>query len=60
MRYRYDYGLPERRASTGLPLSIMLLTILAIAVYLIIEGAFLHKEGRGVEVYVPTQPMNQR
>lgn len=32
---RDDYGPPERRAATGLPLGVMLLSVLAIAVYLL-------------------------
>ncbi|YCI06029.1 hypothetical protein M1D34_28685 (plasmid) [Ensifer sp. D2-11] len=54
MRDRDDYGLPEQGASTGLPLSIMLLSILTIAVYLIVGGTFLDNARRDVAVYVPT------
>lgn len=52
-RDRDDYGRPEQRASTGLPLSIMLLSMLTIAVYLIVADAFLHNESRDVAVYIP-------
>lgn len=54
MRDRDDYGLSEQRASTGLPLSIMLLSMLTVAVYLIVGEALLHSESRNVAVYVPT------
>lgn len=54
MRDRDDYGCPEQRASTGLPLSIMLLSMLTIAVYLTVADAFLQNEGRDVAVYIPT------
>ncbi|MFQ6162814.1 hypothetical protein [Sinorhizobium meliloti] len=33
---RDDFALPEQRASTGLPLSIMLLSMLMIGLYLIV------------------------
>lgn len=59
MRDSYDYEPPEQRASTGLPLSIMLLSVLTIAVYLLIGGAFLNRESRGVAVYVPTSYSSQ-
>ncbi|ASP90817.1 hypothetical protein [Sinorhizobium meliloti] len=54
MRDRDNYGRPEQRASTGLPLSIMLLSMLTIAVYLIVADAFLQNESRDVAVYIPT------
>ncbi|WP_028054259.1 hypothetical protein [Sinorhizobium medicae] len=59
MRDRDDFGLPEQKASTGLPLSIMLLSVLTIAAYLLIGGALLDQESRGVAVYVPTSYSSQ-
>ncbi|MDX0470278.1 hypothetical protein [Sinorhizobium meliloti] len=53
MRDRDDFGLPEQRASTGLPLSIMLLSVLTIAVYLTVAGAFLDDASREVAAYTP-------
>ncbi|MGK9198888.1 MULTISPECIES: hypothetical protein [Sinorhizobium] len=49
---RYDYGPPERRAATGLPLGIMLLSMLAIAVYLLAGAALLDGRSRDVAAYV--------
>lgn len=54
MRDRDDHDLPEQRASTTLPLSIMLLSMLTIAVYLIVGSAFVDNAGHEVAVYVPT------
>ncbi len=48
-----DYGPPERRAATGLPLGVMLLSVLAIAVYLLAGAAFLDGRSRDVAAYVP-------
>ena len=44
MRDRDDFGLPEQRASTGLPLSIMLLSMLRIGLYLVVGGALVQNE----------------
>ncbi|MBP1888143.1 hypothetical protein [Sinorhizobium mexicanum] len=53
MHDRDNYGHPERRASTGLPLGIMLLSMLAIGAYLLVGGALLDDENQDVVVYVP-------
>jgi hypothetical protein len=53
MRDRYGYEQPERRASTGLPISILLLSMLAITIYLLVGGAFSNNGRRDVAVYVP-------
>lgn len=55
MRDRDDFGLPEQRATTGLPLSIMLLSVLTIAVYVTVAGAFLDDASRELATYT-TQP----
>lgn len=51
------FGLPEQRASTGLPLSIMLLSMLTIGLYLVVGGALVQNESRSVAVYIPTVPI---
>lgn len=48
---RDDYGPPERRAATGLPLGVMLLSVLAIAVYLLAGTALLEGRSRDVAAY---------
>ncbi|WRQ71365.1 hypothetical protein SO078_29550 (plasmid) [Sinorhizobium meliloti] len=53
MRDRDDHYLPEQRASNGLPVGIMLISMLTIAVYLIVGGAFIDKRKRDAEMYVP-------
>ncbi|MDX0430786.1 hypothetical protein GOC91_15690 [Sinorhizobium medicae] len=57
MRDRDDFGLPEQRVSTGLPLSIMLLSMLTIGLYLVVGGALVQNESRSVAVYIPTVPI---
>ncbi|WEX86141.1 hypothetical protein PZN02_002400 [Sinorhizobium garamanticum] len=47
------YGQPERRASTGLPLGIMLLSMFALTAYLLVGGALLDDKNQDVVVYVP-------
>jgi hypothetical protein len=53
MYKRNSFGQPERKASTGAPLAIALLAILAIAAYLLVGGALLDDRGRDVAVYLP-------
>nr|WP_248447672.1 hypothetical protein [Sinorhizobium meliloti] len=55
MRERDDLVPPEQRASTGLPLSVMLLSMLTIILYLIVGSAFSNNGGGVVAVYVPQQ-----
>ncbi|MDX0438883.1 hypothetical protein GOL41_17205 [Sinorhizobium medicae] len=55
MRDKDDFGLPEQRASTGLPLSVMLVSMLTIVVYLLVGGAFSNNGSGVVAVYVPQQ-----
>lgn len=55
MRDKDDFGPPEQRASTGLPLSVILLSMLAIVVYLTVGGAFSNNGSGLVAVYVPQQ-----
>ncbi|RVI99713.1 hypothetical protein CN183_28310 [Sinorhizobium medicae] len=59
MRDRDDFGLPEQRASTGLPLSIVLLSVLTIAAYLMIGDPLSNRESRGVAVYTSNFHSNQ-
>ncbi len=47
---------PERSASTGLPICTILLSMAAIAAYLLVAGSFLEESGSDVAVYVPGQP----
>ncbi len=53
MRDRYGYDQPERRASTRFPISILLLSMLAITIYLLVGGAFSRHRGADVAVYIP-------
>lgn len=53
MYHRERYGEPERRASIGLPIGVMLLSMLAIFAYLLIGGAFSGDGSRNVAVYLP-------
>jgi hypothetical protein len=55
MRETDDFVPPEQRASTGLPLSVMLLSMLTIVVYLIVGSAFSNDGSGIVAVYVPQQ-----
>lgn len=55
MRHKDDFGPPEQRASTGLPLSVILLPLLTLVVYLIVGGAFSNNGSGVVAVYVPQQ-----
>jgi hypothetical protein len=48
-----DHGLPEQRASIALPVGIMLISMLTIAIYLIVGGAFIDKGKRDVAMYLP-------
>ncbi|ASP74415.1 hypothetical protein CDO28_23805 (plasmid) [Sinorhizobium meliloti] len=60
MHHRNDFGPPEQRASTGLPLSIMLLSMLTIGLYLVVGGAIVENESRSIAVYVPPAPLTAR
>ncbi|RVH23313.1 hypothetical protein [Sinorhizobium meliloti] len=61
MRDRDDFALPEQRASTGLPVGIMLLSMLTIGLYLIVGSALVEKErSRSGAVYLPTTPLMAR
>lgn len=55
MPHKDDFGPPEQRASTGLPLSVILLPLLTLVVYLIVGGAFSNNGSGVVAVYVPQQ-----
>ncbi|WP_050577748.1 hypothetical protein [Sinorhizobium meliloti] len=55
MRDKGDFAPPEQRASTGLPLSVMLLSTLTIVDYLIVGGVFLDNESGVVAVCGPQQ-----
>ena len=53
MYKRHNYGEPEKAASTGLPIGVMLLSVAAIAVYLIVGGEILNDNSGDVAVYLP-------
>lgn len=53
MYERHRYGQPEKAASTGLPIGVMLLSVTAIAVYLIVGGEILNDNSQDVAVYLP-------
>ncbi|MGF6178553.1 hypothetical protein [Ensifer sp. 4252] len=53
MYERPRYGQPEKTAFTGLPIGVMLLSVIAIAVYLFVGGEILDNNGRDVAVYLP-------
>ncbi|MBD9491544.1 hypothetical protein [Ensifer sp. ENS11] len=53
MYNRNSFGQPEKIASTGLPIGVMLLSVTAIAVYLFVGGEILDDNSRDVAVYLP-------
>lgn len=53
MYERHSSRQPEETASTGLPIGVMLLSVIAIAVYLIVGGEILDGNSRDVAVYLP-------
>ncbi|WP_457584787.1 hypothetical protein [Ensifer canadensis] len=53
MYKRHSFGQPEKTASTGLPIGVMLLSVTAIAVYLIVGGEILDDNSRDAAVYLP-------
>lgn len=50
---RNNFRRPERKASVGFPVGIMLLSMLVIAMYLLVGSAFLDSRSPDVAVYVP-------
>lgn len=50
---RWNYQEPEHHASTGLPVSILLLSVLAISAYLLVGGSLSGGERAGSKVYLP-------
>ncbi|KQY70271.1 hypothetical protein ASD52_30185 [Ensifer sp. Root142] len=53
MYERHRYRQPEKTAATGLPIGVMLLSVAAIAVYLIVGGEILNDNSGDVAVYLP-------
>jgi hypothetical protein len=53
MYKRHRFGQAEKTASTGLPIGVMLLSVTAIAVYLIVGGEILDGNNRNAAVYLP-------
>lgn len=53
MRDGHDYERAEQGASVGLPVSVMLLSLLTILVYLIVGSAFLDNPNRLATTYAP-------
>jgi hypothetical protein len=49
----WNYQEPEHHASTGLPVSILLLSVLGISAYLLIGGSLSGGERAGSKVYLP-------
>ncbi|MDK1386832.1 hypothetical protein ILFOPFJJ_04904 [Ensifer psoraleae] len=48
-----DYRGPEYHASTGLPVSILLLSAVAISGYLLLAGSLTSEEHAAAKVYLP-------
>ena len=53
MYERHRYRQPEKTATTGLPIGVMLLALAAIAVYLIVGGEILDDHNGAIAVYLP-------
>ncbi|ABR60222.1 hypothetical protein GOC91_28125 [Sinorhizobium medicae] len=53
MRDKHDFEWAEQRAATGLPVSVMLLSLLTIVVYLIVGSAFMESPNRVATAYAP-------
>jgi hypothetical protein len=49
----WNYQEPEHHASTGLPISILLLSVLGISAYLLVGGSLSGGERAGSKVYLP-------
>lgn len=49
----WNYQEPEHHASTGLPVSILLLSVLGISTYLLVGGSLSGGERAGSKVYLP-------
>ncbi|YCI06274.1 hypothetical protein M1D34_30135 (plasmid) [Ensifer sp. D2-11] len=55
----WNYQEPEHHASTGLPVSILLLSVLGISAYLLVGGS-LTGERAGSKVYLPVAQTQDR
>ncbi|PII37990.1 membrane protein [Sinorhizobium meliloti CCBAU 01290] len=51
----WNYQEPEHHASTGLPISILLLSVLGISAYLLVGGSLTGGERVGSKVYLPAR-----
>lgn len=56
---RNNFRHPERKASVGFPVGIMVASMLVIAVYLLVGNAFLDSRSPDVAVYVPAAETKQ-
>ncbi|RVH12799.1 hypothetical protein CN217_10845 [Sinorhizobium meliloti] len=50
---RKNFQEPDHHTSTGLPMIILLLFMLAISAYLLVEGSLVGGEHAGSKVYLP-------
>lgn len=57
---RKNFQEPDHRSSAGLPVSILLLSILGISAYLLVEGSLLDGKRVGSKVYLPDAQMQDR
>ncbi len=49
----HRYGQPKHQSSTGLPLAVTIVTMVAIAAYLLIGNASLDNGGQAVAIVLP-------
>jgi hypothetical protein len=57
---RKNFQEPDHRSSAGLPVSILLLSILGITAYLLVEGSLLDRKRDGSKVYLPVPQVQDR
>ncbi|MDK1373373.1 MULTISPECIES: hypothetical protein [unclassified Sinorhizobium] len=55
-----DYRGPEYHASTGLPVAILLLSVLGISAYLFLAGSLTSEEHAVAKVYLPAAQIQTR
>ncbi|MCA1440334.1 hypothetical protein I6F07_08935 [Ensifer sp. IC4062] len=55
-----DYRGPEYHASTGLPVAILLLSVLAISAYLFFAGSLSNEQHAAAKVYLPAAQTQTR
>ncbi|AEG57117.1 hypothetical protein [Sinorhizobium meliloti] len=57
---RWNYQEPEHHVSTGLPVSILLLSVLGISAYLLVGNSLTGGEHVGSKVYLPVAQTQDR